>query len=43
MINDGVKKCCYFTVESLLELYSSKWLKNKKAATNNDDNCFQNA
>ena len=43
MINDGVKKCCYFTVESLLELYSSEWLKNKKAATNNDDNCFQNA
>ena len=43
MISDGVKKYCYFTVENLLEFYSSKWLKNKKAATNNDDNFFQNA
>ena len=43
MINDGVKKCYYFTVKSLLELYSFKWLKNKIAAVNNDDKCFQNA
>ena len=43
MINDGVKKCYYFTVKSLLELYSFKSLKNKIAAVNNDDKCFQNA
>ena len=27
----------------MLELYSSEWLKNKKAAIINDDNWFQNA
>ena len=37
------KKCYYFAVKSLLELDSSEWLKNKIAAVNNDDKCFQNA
>ena len=37
------KKCYYFAVKNELELYSSEWLKNKKAAIVNDDNCFQNA
>ena len=27
----------------MLELYSFEWLKNKKAAINNDNNSFQNA
>ena len=43
MTNDEAKKCYYFAVKHELELYSSEWLKNKKAAIVNDDNCFQNA
>ena len=43
MTNDEAKKCYYFAVKNELELYSSEWLKNKKAAIVNDDNCFQNA
>ena len=43
MTNDEPKKCYYFAVKNELELYSSEWLKNKKAAIVNDDNCFQNA
>ena len=43
MINDGAERCYYFAVKTLLELYSSEWLRNKKAAIFNGDNCFQNA
>ena len=43
MINDGAERCYYFTVKNLLELYSSEWLRNKKAAIFNGDNCFQNS
>ena len=43
MINDGAERCYYFAVKNLLELYSSEWLRNKKAAIFNGDNCFQNA
>ena len=43
MINDRIKKCYYFAVKSILQLYSSEWLKNKKEAIINGDNCFQNA
>ena len=43
MTNDEGKICYYFAVKNELELYSSEWLKNKKAAIVNDDNCFQNA
>ena len=42
MINDEVEKCYYFTVKSLLELYSFEWLRSKKAGIINGDNCFQN-
>ena len=43
MINDEAKKCYYFVVKNLLELYSSKCLRSKKAAIINDDNDFQYA
>ena len=43
MTNDESKKSYYFAVKSNLELYSSEWLKNKKAAIVNGDACFQNA
>ena len=43
MTNDESKKSYYFSVKSNLELYSSEWLKNKKAAMVNGDTCFQNA
>ena len=42
MINDEVEKCYYFAVKNLLELYSFEWLRSKKAAIINGDNCFQN-
>ena len=42
MTNDEAKICYCFAVKNELELYSSEWLKNKKAAIVNDDNCFQN-
>ena len=42
MINDN-EKYHYFAVKSKLELYSSKWLRSKKEAITNGDNCFQNA
>ena len=42
MINDG-EKYYYFAVKSKLELYSSGWLRSKKEAITNGDNCFQNA
>ena len=43
MINDEAKNCYYFAVKNLSELYSSEWLKRKKEAVINGDNCFQNA
>ena len=42
MINDD-EKYYYFAVKSKLELYSSEWLRSKKEAIINGDNCFQNA
>ena len=42
MINDN-EKYYYFAVKSKLELYSSKWLRSKKEAIINGNNCFQNA
>ena len=42
MINDN-EKYYYFPVKSELELYSSEWLRSKKQAIINGDNCFQNA
>ena len=43
LINDEAKNCYYFAVKNMLELYSSEWLRCKKAAIFNDDNDFQNA
>ena len=43
MNNVDVEKYYYFAVKSKLELYSSEWLRNKKEAVINGDNCFQNA
>ena len=43
MTNDKAKRCYYFAVKSLLELNSFKWLRSKKAAITNSNNCFQNA
>ena len=41
MIYDKIKKrYYYFAVKSMLQLYFSEWLKNKKAAINNNN--FQN-
>ena len=43
MINDDAEKYYYFAVKNKLELYYSEWLRNKKEAIINGDNCFQNA
>ena len=43
MINDDAEKNYYFAVKSKLELYPSEWLRNKKEAIINGDNCFQTA
>ena len=45
MINDddNNEKYYYFAVKSKFQLYSSDWLKSKKEAIINGDNCFQNA
>ena len=45
MINDDDdnEKYYYFAIKSKLELYSSEWLRSKKEAIINGDNCFQNA
>ena len=43
MINGEAKNCYYFGVKNLSELYSLGWLKSKKEAIINSDNCFQNA
>ena len=42
MVDDNEKQY-YFAVRSKLELYSSEWLRSKKEAIINGDNCFQNA
>ena len=39
MTNDDAEKYYYFAVKSRLELYSSEWLRNKKEAIINGDNC----
>ena len=41
--DDDNEKFYYFAVKNKLELYSSKWLRNKKESITNGDNCFQNA
>ena len=41
--DDDNDKYYYFAVKSKLELYSSKWLRNKKESITNENNCFQNA
>ena len=43
MINDEAKNNCYIAVKNLLELYSSEWLRCKKAAIINGNSDFQNA
>ena len=43
MINDEAKSSYYFAAKNLSELYSSEWLRCKKAAIINNDNDFQNA
>ena len=47
MINDNDdddnEKYYYFAVGSKLELYSYEWLRSKKKAIADGDNCFQNA
>ena len=43
MINDEANTCYYFAVKNLSELYSLGWLRSKKEAIINGDNCFQNA
>ena len=42
MVDDNEKQY-YFAVKSKLELYSPEWLRSKKEAIINGDNCFQNA
>ena len=41
MINNDTNSCYYFAVKNLSELYSSEWLRCKKAAIINVDNDFQ--
>ena len=41
MINDEAQKCCYFAVKNVLELYSLRWLRNKKETIINGNNCLQ--
>ena len=41
--DDDDEKYYYFAVKSKLELYASKWLRNKKGTIINGDNFFQNA
>ena len=43
MINDKANNCYYFAVKILSELNSLGWLRGKKEAIINNDNCFQNA
>ena len=41
--DDDSEKYYCFAAKSKLELYSSEWLKNKKEAIIDGDNCFQKA
>ena len=41
-INDD-EKYYYFVIKRKLELYSSKWLRNKRQSITDGDDCFQNA
>ena len=41
--DDNAEKYYYFTVKNKTELFSPEWLRNKKEAIINGDNCFQNA
>ena len=43
LIINETGNCYYFAVKNLLELYSLGWLRSKKEAIINGDNCFQNA
>ena len=43
IVNDEAGNCYFFAVKNLSELYSSGWLRSKKEAIINGDNCFQNA
>ena len=43
IVNDEAGNCYLFAVKNLSELYSSGWLRSKKEAIINGDNCFQNA
>ena len=43
MVNDKAKNYCYFPVKSWSELCSLGWLRSKKEAIINGNNCFQNA
>ena len=42
LINDD-EKYYYFVIKRKLELYSSKWLRNKNQSITDGDDCFQNA
>ena len=41
--DDDAEKYYYFEVKNKTELFSSEWLRSKKEAMINGDNCFQNA
>ena len=43
MTNDDNAEKYYFTVKNKTKLFSPEWLRNKKEAIINGDNCFQNA
>ena len=38
--DDDAEKYHYFTVKSKTELFSPEWLRSKKEAITNGDNCF---
>ena len=41
--DDDAEKYYYFAVKIKTELFSTEWLRSKKEAIINHDNCFQNA
>ena len=43
MINDDAEGYYYFAGKNKTELFSFEWLRSKKAAIINKNNCFQNA
>ena len=43
MVNDKAKNYYYFAVKNQSELCSLGWLRSKKEAIINGNNCFQNA